>query len=198
LRIDSIGISITLKSNHRVNGWGNITIGTTTFQAIRDEGELSIGFKIEVHTYIMLGPLKIPLGWQAFPSQGLVPDQKQREVRYWANGYKFPVVRFDVDSNGDATRVTFIPRNPTSLENNLLTSSAVEVYPNPVQEQVNINLAAMANQITIVNLAGQVVYQREGNLFGSVVVPVQDWSTGVYVLRTQFSSGIVNKKFVVR
>ena len=66
----------------------------------------------------------------------------------------------------------------------LSSNTTVRAYPNPMNEQVTIELQkAVANtQVTIVNVEGKVVYSSFVNT-NKLVVDGSDWNNGIYIVR---------------
>ncbi len=72
------------------------------------------------------------------------------------------------------------------------------LYPNPASTSVTIEGANM-NEITIYNTLGQVVKNLENNEKTTIIIPVNDFARGVYVISVKDSLGKTGRKtFVVK
>ena len=72
----------------------------------------------------------------------------------------------------------------------------VAIYPNPVQDVLNIKGAASIQEVQIINLVGQVVYtQKVDNDF--LKLNLSNLRSGIYNLKVKIADGFINKKIVV-
>lgn len=74
-----------------------------------------------------------------------------------------------------------------------LAAAAIQVYPNPATETLNIQSQEVIESITLTNLLGAVVQMETTDRFSVAALP-----QGVYVLRIQTASGLKNARFVKR
>ncbi|MBO7652418.1 MAG: T9SS type A sorting domain-containing protein [Bacteroidales bacterium] len=83
---------------------------------------------------------------------------------------------------------TFIASfDPSNIEDNV--ASIIAVFPNPVNEILNITSLEIISEIEIVNVMGQVVKRIDVNS-DNVVCDVKDLTSGVYVVRIRTLSGV--------
>ena len=83
---------------------------------------------------------------------------------------------------------TFIASfDPSNIEDNV--ASIIAVFPNPVNDILNITSPETISEIEIVNVMGQVVKRIEVNT-DNVVCNVKDLTSGVYVVRIRTLSGV--------
>lgn len=76
---------------------------------------------------------------------------------------------------------------------------AMEVYPNPASDQVNINIKRAVQQktvIQIINLLGVEVYRREVNTNQNNVFDVRSLSSGLYVVRAMVEGKYYREYFL--
>lgn len=101
-------------------------------------------------------------------------------------------------SNGTCTDTsdcqTFIP---TGYHNTFLQES-VKVFPNPANEQIVIQgIPAPGGAVWMTNLAGQVMWQREG-IVPETIIQVSEWPAGLYLLRISAEQGkTITKKVMI-
>ena len=77
------------------------------------------------------------------------------------------------------------------------------IYPNPAVEVINITTSQFESgevELTIINLSGKIVYRNNfADLStGTLLVPVNELSSGIYYIRLVTPEGINTSKFVVR
>ncbi len=70
----------------------------------------------------------------------------------------------------------------------------IEVYPNPVSDILNIDIAESEFEVNIYNIQGQLVHQEHN----STSISVETLPVGVYTLKITTAKGIFRSKFVKR
>lgn len=95
------------------------------------------------------------------------------------------------------------PNLGTGIENpTIIKSTIIDVYPNPVNSMLHIainNNAKGAIQYEILSLDGQVVLSKQSYSFlnkSTDEINLNGLTNGIYILRTNLESGIINTKFV--
>lgn len=81
----------------------------------------------------------------------------------------------------------------------IIFSEDVIVFPNPVNDIFNIkglNSIEGNKQVTIVSVTGSVVYSSAFEQQDNVIIPAQNMSAGIYLLRIVTNAGIVQHKIV--
>lgn len=81
----------------------------------------------------------------------------------------------------------------TGLENNLVSSLEVEIYPNPVSEQLTIVSNQTINELTIIDITGKAIKLIKEN---TNAINVADLSKGIYFIKLVTDEGTITKKFV--
>ncbi|MDD3877108.1 MAG: choice-of-anchor J domain-containing protein [Bacteroidales bacterium] len=74
--------------------------------------------------------------------------------------------------------------------------SSVNIYPNPVKGNLNINATNLINNIKVVNTLGQIVANEKVDAL-NYTINTSDFKYGVYFIQIETAEGIVNKSFVV-
>ncbi|MCB0737945.1 MAG: T9SS type A sorting domain-containing protein [Bacteroidetes bacterium] len=108
---------------------------------------------------------------------------------------------YDADSNlgylNDLWK--FTPDTNFTISKKEPVEQQLNVYPNPVQNQINIQLqeSAKSQHIRIFNTQGKIVWQQkpENDL---VQVSTNNWPKGLYILQMHSALGVVEKKIVVK
>jgi hypothetical protein len=83
---------------------------------------------------------------------------------------------------------------------NTLESTNVSIYPNPSDGHFVMDFSRMVEDpvVTILNTNGEQVYQRNHSSDDQVEVHVPKLSSGVYHLRVQTQSGLINKQLIIQ
>ncbi len=81
--------------------------------------------------------------------------------------------------------------NEVAAENNYLN-----VYPTPAKDFVNIQAGCNVNLVKIVNMIGQVVYEKQYDA-KNIKINTSNLQSGVYFLQMETAQGKVSKKFVI-
>jgi hypothetical protein len=78
-------------------------------------------------------------------------------------------------------------------------SGEVVLYPNPVREQVMLDLPAglVYRSVRIIDLRGIQVANQTGTKASRIVFPVHMLKKGTYLMEVQTNRGLIRKKFVV-
>lgn len=79
---------------------------------------------------------------------------------------------------------------------NEITNNSVSVYPNPVNNVLNINTPSAIGKVKIINAVGQIVF--ENNIDASTYsINTSNFETGVYVLQIENETGVSMKKIII-
>ena len=101
------------------------------------------------------------------------------------------------DWKGDSTLV-----GPTTAVQNIAANSqTLHIYPNPANNQVNVDLSAFANQaITLraVNMLGQELYRETMTDAGVIQKTINTgaWAEGIYLITVETPATVVTEKLV--
>jgi hypothetical protein len=79
---------------------------------------------------------------------------------------------------------------------NELADATTSIYPNPAKNSLNIESLPMS-RITVINALGQTVLDMELNRQNSLVLNVEGWDAGVYMLHILTSEGTVTKRATI-
>ena len=74
-------------------------------------------------------------------------------------------------------------------------AQSIEVYPNPVKDILTIKGEGI-RRVTVINMVGQVMEDRETEGMDGIQIHVQGYSSGLYVLRLMTEGGVVIKHFI--
>jgi hypothetical protein len=82
-----------------------------------------------------------------------------------------------------------------------LTAPALSVYPNPVSEQITINIAGMENNATaniiITDLTGKVIYAATVSSNTNTIAIGKNVTDGLYIATVEMNGTTMNQQFVV-
>lgn len=117
--------------------------------------------------------------------------------------YVISEVLVDNVSQGDVATYTFdhVYANHTifaSFETGINENSdnKIAIYPNPVQQILNVKSNLSFENIEISNLLGQIIYTSAINDSHNLRIDVSELKQGIYFIRLKGESGIYAKKFI--
>jgi hypothetical protein len=152
------------------DAWGSITTAAGTFDALRiKETKLTID-TIEAHDALLYV-------WFFHKAT------KDSIVKYYwyANNMGVPLVTATMDSTGNVKNVVWLaaPLGTTGI-NDIASSSDINVFPNPAQDQITFNLdASKVNSIIIYDITGRLI---ESSPISSdhITINTSDYPDGIY------------------
>jgi hypothetical protein len=97
--------------------------------------------------------------------------------------------------------VNIVNQISSSIEGNEISNMDVSLYPNPVNNNLNINVAlteASNVQMQVISGTGQVIYSETISGVQNLVkaVNTENWASGVYHLQVATSLGVQTERFV--
>ncbi|MBT31329.1 MAG: hypothetical protein CMO01_16870 [Thalassobius sp.] len=112
----------------------------------------------------------------------------------WAVADHFVVEPIIDDSN---LRVASLAQTE---ESDIFNTAAIEVYPNPVQDILNLNyvIPEYENaQLKIVNLMGKEIFAQSYTEYIDEQIDVSSWAKGMYILNIQSGTNKITQKVIV-
>jgi len=97
------------------------------------------------------------------------------------------------DSNGCLRSYEIEINNVQSREE--LLQSSLKLYPNPVLDQLHLEIDAGINSIRVINLSGSLIYERNSNQ-GLQTLDASSFAEGLYFLEFEGTEGVARKKFL--
>lgn len=89
-----------------------------------------------------------------------------------------------------------------SIPGTAAIAARIRTFPNPAVNQVTINWAALAPDevlaVEVLNLQGQLIYQAPASNTTELIIPVREWSKGLYLLQVRTQHGIQAQKLIVQ
>lgn len=171
-----------------VDGYGSITTPYGTFNALRIKHDITEMDSL-YYTFPFIGATWIP-----------IPIPASHEYEWWTNGQKEPILRIttnEILGNETVTAIEYrdIFRNLNAGLNEL--ELAMDIYPNPVQNDLTISAQHSMNSIELIDASGKVIqhFELSNNTF---VMNVSELSAGTYQLLVKSDFGIAFKTFVKR
>lgn len=79
---------------------------------------------------------------------------------------------------------------------NELSTASVSVFPNPAKDVLNIQGSVNVEEVSVMNMVGQVVLTLKADN-ANVTINTSNLKSGVYNLRIKMADGFVNKKIVI-
>ena len=109
--------------------------------------------------------------------------------------YYFRVILVNDDCQSISPTIKYTLRMSVSTENQIV--SDVNVYPNPVTDQLYISNTGSLDQIELFDLNGQRIhYQRISQSQENIVIDVADWSAGIYLIIIGNEESQIRKRVV--
>lgn len=186
------------QTGHRVNtvdGWGTITTPYGSFPVLRVKSTISATDTVYVDT----------LGFGFNVARPL-----RTEYKWLAVNMDVPILQINttmVGSTETVSDVTYIDSVRAGVPQVGITESAMSqslsVYPNPANEQINVQYTLSGNTkatITVMNALGQsLIAETENATAGDnkMVLNTQALSPGVYLLRIEAGNYSAFKKIVI-
>ncbi|MGB0888454.1 MAG: T9SS type A sorting domain-containing protein [Vicingaceae bacterium] len=184
-------ISVNAPSNLQINsfgysgGFGSFNMGWT------DNSNDEHGFAL-IHSYSSGGNI---LG-----EKKIGENITNSSVNYLYVGTSYDVTayayKYDMLS-APSNIITDVAKNTTGINEHLLYKTSLTLYPNPSFGIVNVKANTMIENIDILNLMGQSVFQEK--------VMQKNFNTnlnylpkGIYLINTRFKEGIVTQKLVLK
>jgi hypothetical protein len=167
-----------------VDGWGTMSTPYGTFQTLRVKHTITETDSIYIDLFG--GPIWIPLP---------IPDSYIYE--WWTNGEKEAILRIETSAFGGnevVTGVEFRDDFDPSLASIKEEIVEVEVYPNPVVNELHIKGFDADTQYSIVDANGAVILQ--GRIDASQTVAVDALAKGQYMLLIYSKGSIGHSSFV--
>ena len=79
--------------------------------------------------------------------------------------------------------------------NNYNPLNSLKIYPNPSSSYINIETQMTNNLISLVDLSGKVIFVKSTN---STIIrlDIEEFNSGIYILKIVNSLGVFNKKLI--
>jgi hypothetical protein len=146
--IDSIRAKSTITKYSNVDAWGTIT--TPLISAVP-----CLRYYSTKHNTDSLFILSSLTGWVFF--QETIDSSKS--YSWWANGIGFPLVELQTNWAADTvTSASWLKATPAAGINDYTALAAVNVYPNPAQNEITFDLdASKVSSIQVYDVTGRMV-----------------------------------------
>lgn len=112
------------------------------------------------------------------------------------------VIPFSVDSNipGSSSQDRFeIKFENTTLGIDDFYQAGISIYPNPVQDIVNLNLSQFnekANQLSVFEVTGKLIDNYSFDNKGSLEIDMSNYASGIYILKIETKTGVLQHKLI--
>ena len=104
-------------------------------------------------------------------------------------------VGYAVGNNGEVVKYSPITTNIKEQANN---SSIIQVYPNPVANNITIKTSFIINELTIYNMEGKKVKSILNNNSTTLSTDIKDLPSGNYLLKVDGKNGNIQTKQIVK
>lgn len=97
-----------------------------------------------------------------------------------------------------ASNVVFIPLLDYSFDDLSETEIALEVFPNPVQDAVNIKTSSQSGNIHIYNAQGKLVHQQITDGQQTIQIDMKQMTSGIYIVNFQSENGVIRTEKIIK
>lgn len=187
--VDSISIKITQEGQFHVDGYGNVTIPSGTYDCLRMTQDNYT--QSEYNIYCTDTITGLGSGW--YPLGNDVEDETS--VQFWSNDpmTRFVVAQLILDSLDNVTEIIYLHNTTTTLVEESVYS--ILVYPNPSNSNLYIESENTSiNVCKLYDIRGNVLH--EFDFQKSKVLDISAYSNGVYFLDIQSKGELIRKKIV--
>jgi hypothetical protein len=129
-------------------------------------------------------------GNQWYDSNGLINNATSQNYTVTVTGDYHTVVTLSACSSDPSNIISAVPTDVSIIEND----EAINIYPNPVANELFINGVNKKIKFEIINALGQVVFK--GELAERKVIPTVDLLPGVYLIKFENEKACQFKKIV--
>jgi hypothetical protein len=84
----------------------------------------------------------------------------------------------------------------SGLTSVFLSEESVELYPNPVKDELNISCDYNILEIEVFDALNRLVYEQKSNS-KNIKLNVSTYKSGTYILSVKTDKGKIDKKFIV-
>ena len=148
-------------------------------------------------------PLKTPvdpgrniISWSWNFGDGGTSTNQNPTHNYSTNGtYTVSLTVSDYFTSNTRTRTGFIQAGPIGVDENE-PGSEVDIYPNPVTNELHISAGFEINSVSMFDISGQQILTREGTGTRQVI-KTGDLPAGIYMIRIDTEKGRVSKRILV-
>jgi len=171
-----------------VDGYGTITTSFGTFDCIRVKSELTFTDSL-FFDLLGTGGAWIPL-----------PTQPETHYRWIAKNNKIPILSINVASSILGPEITKVEMRDKKgvASNNSAEIVALQVYPNPSSDIINISGLENIDVINIMDLEGKIIYSQQNIISNTISINCNDWAKGIYFLNAVFDEKTVTNKIVLQ
>ena len=133
-------------------------------------------------------------GNQWYNQTGPVIGETNQDFTPKTSGKYYVVVTLTTCSSDPSNSIDFIPTRIDPI----LFSKSIKVYPNPVTNELTIEIVGGPNMtdFIVLNSISQVVFS--GSLFEKTVVQTANFTPGIYIIRLQSGTTVEYRKIVKR
>lgn len=175
ITIDSIATKSSQNKTVVIDAWGSLTTPLGTYNVLRSKETI---VKHDTTDIFALG------AWNPFA--GFTPQVSADSTTgysWWANGVGFPLVSIKLDSLGAIKQVQWLLSLPLAGINEYASATQVNIYPNPAQNQIKIDVDAnKVASVQVFDIAGRLVKSFSVTA-DNTVVNTSDLANGQYSFR---------------
>jgi len=127
----------------------------------------------------------------------LPPDQHTYTFESLEPGTKYTAQIFSVYDWGDSFPSEFKWTTGIVGVDEIFEDNSISIFPNPASTQLNIQSEVNIEQITLINLVGQAIFEEQANST-KITLSTSELETGIYFVKVKTTKGVVNKRIVIQ
>jgi len=105
---------------------------------------------------------------------------------------------YQVDDYDNGLLMTFNIDTPGFVGIDDIAGVDFKFFPNPIENQLFIESNEQISKISIYNLMGKVIFQKEHHIFARNTIDASQWQSGIYFLEVVNAKGITETKKLVK
>ena len=95
----------------------------------------------------------------------------------------------------DDVKVTGINIDKTSISQENIDKDKVKIYPNPVNDILNISAPENIESVKIINSIGQLIYQEKVNT-NELKINTNNYKSGFYIISIKTKAQLITRKII--
>lgn len=107
-------------------------------------------------------------------------------------------VYLDPVETGVTSLVGYDPNPTTGVEDKIINDATkdIVIFPNPVQDYLNINTSSIIKSLSIYDVSGKLIYKQDSYNSSTLSLPISHWNKGIYTVVINTESKRITDKFM--
>ncbi|MCI5056153.1 MAG: T9SS type A sorting domain-containing protein [Flavobacteriales bacterium] len=170
---DSVRVTINIKTNVNVDGWGSLTTPLGTFDALRVKTVSHVESKFAGGTVLpFVGTTWVNL---------FTENDTTNQYSWWSDSVGYSLMSVDADQNDVVEEVTYLSAIPGPSSIQELVKSNISIYPNPSNGMFQLRNLTGSEDIFIYDASGRLAYQKQFS--GDGYLDLRNLNNGIYKIQ---------------